>query len=370
MNFQVTRMALAFLSGSQPTSEVPTAEPARAAWAEAGEMATAVRASIAVSNRAGTMSRKEVRDYGEDGINLVAQYATPDNQIYGTIFIYRPSLADSGLTFLATDEAIRRRMGASAKTLSDQSVTAGGIKNSGRRVIYADSQTGLRSALMIVQAGGWLLKYRVSGPSSRANEISGNLDALVDGTKFGKGSEPLPTHVIESEPCSGNSAAIEPTLIKPQGSAAVALALLSVPRFVDEKGNAADDPTGRVPDRLCLAESSEDEKIPLLTYRTLESSSGLFAPKIFQLYGDAGIIVEVTRPSKASAELFAIRHSLGPLLMYGGFSSEPNAKQLALIRKRATELPIVAVVTEKPAGKGSDITLYCNNLAEGCSEKK
>lgn len=370
MAIQVALTALVLLAESQAGSQKPTPAPIPPSWTEVGDEATAVKASITVAKQAGTMSRKEVRDYGEDGINLVAQYVTSDDQIFGTIFIYRPSLADSGLTFLATDEAIRRRLGTSVKVLSDQMVPAGGTQNAGRRVVYADSESGLRSALMIIQAGAWLLKYRVSGPSSRANEIASNLDAMVGGTKFGKGSEPLPTHVIKVEPCDGMRNDGNAKTIKPKSESVVGLALLAVPRFNDEIGKAVADPTGRVPDRLCLAESSEDDKLPLLTFRTMDSRSGLFAPRIFQLFGDAGIIVEVTRAANGSGELFAIRHGLSPVLIYGGFLTEPGAGQMQLVRHRSNKLPIVAAISEQTAGNGQNIELNCNSFAEGCETQK
>lgn len=368
MGINIALVAFALAAANSATSQ-PSASDAQTAWTDTANEANAINASISVARHAGTMSRKEVRDLGDSGIDLVAQYATPDEEIFGTIFIYKPSMVESGLTFLATDEAIRRRMGPSVKIISDGTISAGGVENAGRRVIYSGNEGGLRSALGIVQAGKWMIKFRVSGPGNRANEIAGNLDALVAGTRFGKGSEPLPAHVISVQPCKPMTATADAHIVKPTAVSAMAISMMAMPYFKDEKGAATSDPTGRVPDRLCLAESSTEENIPLLTFRTLEPISGLFTPRIFQLFGDAGLIVEVTRPAKGT-ELFALRHSLAGTMVYGGFSAEPSSSQLKLIRTRTGDLPIVAAITEKPAGNGSDIKLDCDTFAEGCSKKE
>ncbi len=149
----------------------------------------------------------------------------------------------------------------------------------------------------------------------------------------------------------------------------MALAIMAIPTFVDPKGHAVADPTERVPDRLCLAESTSDGKIPLLTFRTVKSAhAGIYEPRFFQLYGDAGQIVEVTRVSKGPAETYALRHGIGRLIVYGGFSSEPGADQLTKVRRSSSELPVVAVIQAKD--RGTNTELFCNSFAEGCETKK
>lgn len=337
-------------------------------WTVSGPTATAKKADIEVPLSAGTMSRLELRDLGQDEIDLVAQYGPPDRLIYGTIFLYRPTLPDSGLTFLATDEAIRRRFGENVQVVDDKLIAIGGVMNAGRRIFYSSSDARLSSSgLVIIQAGKWMLKLRVSGPASRTSEIADNLDALVDGLKFGKGSEPLPIHVIRTEPCQNAKSHVDAELKKPQGPDAIALALVAAPGHIDPDGRAVADPLRRVPDRLCLYRSDWDDKIPLLTFRTISPASpGIFEPKLFQLYGDAGIIVEVTRLSKGPAGYFALRHAIGEAVLYGAFSSEPSDAQLAGMRKGSSDLPVIAIIRAKDSG--TDIQAYCNRVAEGCEK--
>lgn len=369
MVYPVASLVLALTAASPATSETPkvVSEPA---WSEEAEVATATRASIGVPPKAGTMSRMQVRDLGQDGIDLAAQYASPDEQIFGTIFIYKPTLPDSGLTFLATDEAIRRRLGETASSIEDQPIAVGGVAKAGRRVIYSsnDRQLG-SSALLVIQAGNWMLKLRVSGPADRTQEIATNLDALAAGLKFGKGSEPLPTHIIQTGPCEPSSPVSDAKLVKPQKAAAIAQTIMAVPNFVDKNGHAVADPTDRVPDRLCLAESTSDGKIPLLTYRTVTANAdSMFKPSIFQLYGDAGHMIEVTRAGKGVGESYALRHSIGRVIVYGGFATEPSAVQFELMRRSSDQLPVVATI--KSHGGGTNTELYCNSFAEGCSAQE
>lgn len=337
------------------------------AWKPDGDAMNAVRASVKVGKIAGSMSRSEVRDLGSQGIDLVAQFATPDGAIHGTIFLYRPSLPDSGLAFLATDAIIRQRLGDQAKIISDSTVAAGRVEGAARRVIYAAPDTGIRSALAIVQAGGWMATFRVSGPGNRANEIAGNLDALLASVTYAKSSSPIRAHIIKVEQCLGQAAPKAAKLLKPSGQTAMAMTLLAIPVYVDESGSSVADPTGRVPDRLCLMDSRTDGQNMILTYRAVATSDGMFSPRLFQLVGDAGTVIEVTRPANESKQLFALRHGLGRVALFGAFASEPSFDQLEAIRKRSDELPIVAIASDKPEG-GTDIELDCETFAEGCSE--
>jgi hypothetical protein len=140
------------------------------------------RAGIGVPREAGSLKLGRVADLGTAGLDDMADYASTDEAISGTIFIYYPTLADTGLTFLATDATIRRRFGPQTRIADDRLVSIGGIEGAGRRVSYSGASEGRRSTMaMFARAGGWILVLRVSGPASRAAEIGGDLDALAQG---------------------------------------------------------------------------------------------------------------------------------------------------------------------------------------------
>jgi hypothetical protein len=344
--------------------------PPPPAWTDrAPDPAVVNGAGIGVPRQAGSLKMIEVRDLGTEGLDDVAQYASADQAISGTIFIYFPALPDTGLTFLATDETIRRRFGPETKIADDRLVTVAGVPKAGRRIVYSGASDGLRStAALFIRAGGWILVLRVSGPASRAAEISEDLDAVAAGLTFAK-DPPLPAHVIQTESCPDAGGA-EARVTKPSGSEAMEFALLVAGgQLRDERHEALPDLLERVPDRLCLARSGSRGEGIVLTYRTVGKASGLFAPRVFDLVGDAGTIVEFTATSKAPERLVALRHAIGETTIYGIFLGEPNLAQIDRLIEHDTAFPAFAQVELKPSGN-SDVHLACKQFAEGCPQSK
>jgi hypothetical protein len=141
----------------------PTSPTADTGWIdEAPAPPTVRRAGIGVPRAAGSLRLGSVHTYDTKGLDTVAQYASADEAISGSAFVYYPSLADTGLTFLATDATIRRRFGPGTRIAEDRLVAVGGVAEAGRRVIYAGGSDGLRStAATFIRAGGWIIVLRV-----------------------------------------------------------------------------------------------------------------------------------------------------------------------------------------------------------------
>jgi hypothetical protein len=311
----------------------------------------------------------EVRDYGTEGVDDVAQYASADQALSGTIFIYFPTLPDTGLTFLATDETIRRRFGPATKIADDRLVSVAGVANAGRRIVYSGASDGLRATdAMFIRAGSWILVLRVSGPASRAGEVAAALDAMAAGLSFAK-DPPLPAHVIQTEPCP-DAGRPDAGLAKPTGSEALASALIvAAGGFQDEQRKALPDMFGRVPNRLCLARSGTHGTAVVLTYRTVGKPSGLFAPRLFNLVGDAGIIIEVTAAPKSPERLVALRNAIGRATAYGVFLGEPNLAQLDRLYERDAAFPPFATIELKSSGD-SNVEIDCKQFIEGCPKSQ
>src|SRR4051812_6543398 len=102
-------IAAALMSPSAPSKAVspqdaPKAPPVVSAWTDFGAARPRViRAGISVAREEGSVKLTGVSDYGKEGLDNVAQYRSADERISGTIFLYYPTLSDTGLTFLATD---------------------------------------------------------------------------------------------------------------------------------------------------------------------------------------------------------------------------------------------------------------------------
>lgn len=340
------------------------------AWSQSdGADPQVVRAGISVPRQAGVLKLTTVTDLGHDGIDDVAQYASSDEAISGTIFLYFPTLADTGLTFLATDETIRRRFGGQTRIADDRLVEVGGVASAGRRVIYTGASEGRRAtAAMFVRAGGWIIVLRVSGPASRAAQIGASLDALAAGLHFSARSSPVAAHVIAVSPCAAREEREAPVTAPSAGQLGATLLLIAagVPR--DQKEKPLRDVLGRVPDRLCLERNASWGESVALTYRVVDKPRGLFAPKAFHLVGDAGFMVEVTAASNDPEQSLMVRHTIGRLLAAGFFRGEPSIGQLETMAGKGGA-KVVADATLTPEGD-AQISIYCEATKEGCAAAK
>lgn len=352
-----------------PEAEAKEGVQADPAWIdEPSGLPMVRRAGIAVPRAAGSLTVTKVQAFDTAGLDNVAQYASADEAISGSVFIYYPSLADTGLSFLATDATIRRRFGTGTRIVEDRLVAVGGVAQAGRRVIYAGASNGTRStAATFVRAGGWIVKIRVSGPASRAAEVSANLDALSAGLTFGR-NNPVRAHIIKTEDCSGGNDP-EAAILKPTGGEVAALLVMAVGETRDEKGRALEDVLGRVPDRLCLARSGGSEGAVELTYKVPVKTTGLYAPRLFHLVGDAGFLIEATAPAKNREKVMLLRHAIGGLEAYGLFVGTPSFSQIESVVKQREDLPLLARAAAKPEG-GDEITLGCVHLQEGCKAER
>lgn len=366
------RIALLLLllacGGAAGATDAPAPAPA---WTdEAPGLPTVRRAGIAVAREAGSLKLKEVRDYSTEGLDDVAQYASADEAISGTIFIYFPSLADTGLTFLATDATIRSRFGPTTRIAEDKLVAVGGVAGAGRKIVYAGASDGLRSTTAtFVRAGGWIVVLRVSGPASRAAEIAADIDALAAGMTFGMNNNPVPAHVIATSDCAAGGDKDAP-LNKPEGGEIMGLLLVAASGTLrDEKRRAVPDELGRVPDQLCLARSGTQGETIVLTYRTVGKPTGIYAPKLFQLIGDAGSIIEATATLKRPARSLVMRHQIGRLQAFGLFEGTPSLAQIDRISRHDPSFPVVGEASFKPEG-GSELQLDCNEFREGCGSPR
>jgi hypothetical protein len=369
MRGMVLAAALLLIAATASPAAAPQVPEPDSAWIdEASKPPTVRRAGIAVPRTAGSLRIAKVQAYDTAGLDNVAQYASADDAISGSVFIYYPSLADTGLTFLATDATIRRRFGAGTRIAEDRLVPVGGVLEAGRRVIYAGASEGARStAATFVRAGGWILVLRVSGPARRAAEIAANLDALGAGLTFGR-NNPVRAHIIRAEDCAAGKN-LDAPILKPTGGEVAALLALAVGEARDDKGRAVEDVLGRVPDRLCLSQSGGGEEAVELTYKVPGKTAGIYAPRLFHLVGDAGFLVEATASAKHPERMLLLRHAIGGLEAYGLFIGPPSFTQIEGVVRQDEGLPLLARAAAKPEG-GGEITLGCVHLQEGCKPER
>ena len=157
-------VGLSALLAASAQSQIESPSPS--GWTETATSASAVKAGIALPLSAGTVRKADLSQYDNDGADLAARYLSVDQAIQGTIYLSQPTFADTGLAFLATDEAIRLQWGKGTHVSADQLGPVAGVKNAERRVTYEGAKSGERPLVTIasfVRAGSWLVIAQITG---------------------------------------------------------------------------------------------------------------------------------------------------------------------------------------------------------------
>lgn len=349
------------LALSTPVHAQPA--PVKPAIVTSEKAVTIVPAQIGLPQQAGLMTLESSKEYGPDGFDSVIQYASPDKQINGTVFVYFPSLPDTGLTFLATDAIIRKRFGKGTEIASDQLTSVGGVADAGRKIVYRGASDGTRSTVaMFVRAGNWIIVLRMSGPASRAQEIEAQIDAIAAQLTFGKDSDPRPATSVAISKCDAVRSA-DAEILRPSQAAALEGAVIAVSHHVVARKTKLRSPL--VPQAMCLTGLSETKDVITQSFQTVDPTP---TPRRFRLVGDAGLTLETVVSSVEPGVYIVTRYGIGVVEIYGAFRGVPSEAQLDSIVARDRAIPIVARVELKAEG-GSDITLYCANAREGCTKK-
>lgn len=180
-------------------------------WVTTADTVRAQSAGIALPQQAGSLAlvkTGEISDFGT-GINSYAQYASADNVVQATAFIYKPGFADTAIAALATERAILDRFGPTTHRASQQVMDAGGHTNTALRTIYtgaADGQLVLASAF--VHSGGWIVKLRVTATSDRQADVEAGVNALLKGLSFDTPSALQRASAVDLKNCSSNTKAL------------------------------------------------------------------------------------------------------------------------------------------------------------------
>src|SRR5688572_15334596 len=151
------------------------------AWTTSGQFRMFAAAGIALSLRAGTLAITETSDGSNPGHSLdnIVQYRSPDGEVFGTVYIYLPGLAHSGLTAFTTDFAIRSNSTNEIQSGDSQVVAAGGIAGSAIRRDYSRYRGDQASSAAFLKVGRWMVKLRVSGPQERQQEVQHAMAAIL-----------------------------------------------------------------------------------------------------------------------------------------------------------------------------------------------
>lgn len=200
-------LALALLCATPAIAQQPASET----WTTTADTVRAQAAGIALPQQAGALAlvkTGEISDYGS-GINSYAQYASADNVVQATAFIYKPGFADTALAAVATERAIFERFGPTTRRASQQVTDAGGHANSALRTLYTGAADGqLVLAAAFVHAGGWIVKLRVTATSDRQADVEAGVNAMLKGLSFDTPSALQRASAVDLKACAVDSKAL------------------------------------------------------------------------------------------------------------------------------------------------------------------
>jgi hypothetical protein len=161
-------------------------------WQRTGERLSLPASGLSFPLRAGTLAMTETTEASRtgEGVDAIAQYKSPDREVFATLFVYMPSYADAALAAYELDKVIRGNYGTRTEPASSAVVAAAGVPQGAIRRVYVNANDGqLATAGAVLKAGRWMAVLRVSGPMSRRAEVEAGLDALLAG--LGAGTAPV-----------------------------------------------------------------------------------------------------------------------------------------------------------------------------------
>lgn len=161
----------------------------------------------------------EVTERGS-GVDNFAQYASEDNLIQGTAFVYKSAAADTSVASYMTEKAILDRFGPQTHRVAMNAVPAGGVANAALRTLYRDDAHGLVTEAAFVQAGEWMVKLRMTGPAEADMQVAAAMDALLADLRFDDAAAVKPAVARAILPCAEGVTA-DPSALCVRGSVEV-----------------------------------------------------------------------------------------------------------------------------------------------------
>ena len=330
-------IALALAAGAGPAlaqerSGTPSA--AGEAWTRTEGQLRFAPAGVTLPERAGTTAVTETSEFSHHGERLdnVVQYRSADGEVIGTVYIYYPALAHTGLAAFATDNAIRISSASEVASRGIRVVAAGDFPRAALRADYGNYRNGYASTAAFIKVGRWLIKLRVSAPERRREEVEGAMTALLDGIGF-EGSSPREAAPLEVGPCAAPAPAAARRLPADMEAAADGVGVASF----DGGGNPATGPRGestvmrpRVPARWCVSTRARigDGVYPILRAAAGQEGGLEGTSRAAVIVSDSGGLLEVVE-LRTGGRFVVLFHQIGQTAVLGSFAAVPSDQQIA-----------------------------------------
>jgi hypothetical protein len=288
-------------------------------WGPPKKTVTHTASGVSAPTKFGELVYKSAQTFSNpgSGLDTAGQWKSADGLSAATLYVYMPTLADTALMGLATNQAILDRFGASVKISSDSLITMGTTKNAARRIDYdggkLDEQDVWTSAVFL-KTGDWLVKIRLSGPQSKAASLRIAMNILLKNMRFAKNAPPLPYPMMTVTACTEADRDNSGATIVPARATDIA-AQASVIIGVDF--NARSDSGQRVairrmPNAVCLDRIRLPNGLPISIMRPVPGGTkGLLTELgLIVILNDNGTLLEISRVNPNKNEFLMIFHNV------------------------------------------------------------
>lgn len=280
-------------------------------WDNTGEGPRPTTIDVAVPRSADGMNLFKLQTSAHLLTNY-ADYRSADGMVVGSIYIYRPAIADTSYAMLMTSTVIARKFeGASVE--SDQLISVAGVQALHRRGFFVGTDKDGNPVTSIVGAmrvGAWIVKLRVTGRKDRSDKA---FDALARGLTFGSGLKPAINEIENVSICLEGLRSPDPVADTRADADPLKLSLAKAvnPSFVTR------------PRKLCFMAIGEEGGV----LSVVLSEEGLGRPTVM-LMNDSGDGIMVV-PALSGVHGWGMIIAIGDkATMFGPYDRAPGAAQM------------------------------------------
>jgi hypothetical protein len=304
-------------------------------WHRDGDRITFTTARFSFPAGAGVVALQGAYEFSRpgEGLDSGLQYESSDREIFASVYVYAPSLAHTGVTAFATDNAIRVQSGSDLRLLNMRVVAAGGLDGVAIRADYSGFRQGHgASSAAFVRAGLWIIKVRVSGPEPRRSEVEATMAALLANLRFEGNAAPRAAEPLNISDCA--SRPDHPAPVVPHTGAD------TLEDAVFDASNATQteprhDPPGHevtteLDPNMCLSARAHvgNTTVPIL--RTTTPGRTAIRTVLIAILTDSGTLMEVVE--NRERHVFVIYyHKIGSTYVLGRYGAVPTDEQIVNI---------------------------------------
>jgi hypothetical protein len=325
------------LALAAPTVSFAQPQPAAPAlWRASDDRTTFTTTGFSFPRRIGALRLTEAQEFSHQGqgVDNVLKYASPDQQVFATVYIYLPGLAHGGLTAVMTDQLIRQQSEPEIRVLNHGSVAVGGLADRAIRADYSGYRHNLASSAAYIKAGRWIVKVRVSGPQRRQAEIQAAMSALLEGMRFEGAVQPYPAALLSLDSCADAVPGARPIADSDENvmNAAIIAAFDAAGEEArTERGQAADPVLSRIGTRWCQTRVTQGEVTRLILRAAPGAGDGLGGRTVMLVpVNDAGTTLEMVETSSPRRFLM-LYHRVGETAVLGQYDATLSDEQILAI---------------------------------------